>query len=78
MTEYAPEEAARRTGSDCGPQIEDSSYSGMGVGRMFSRGGALEDFSKIFLGGKKRLNLFFTSKAYLNPGNILESFLMKL
>jgi len=38
MTEYAPEEAARRAGSDCGPQMEDSSDPGMGVGRMFSRG----------------------------------------
>jgi len=39
MTEYAPEEAARRAGSDCGPQKEDSSDSDVGVGRMFSRGG---------------------------------------
>ena len=39
MTEHVPEEAARRAGSDCGPQMEDSSDSGMGVGSMFSRGG---------------------------------------
>jgi len=39
MTEYVPEEAARRAGSNCGPKKEDSSDSGMGVRRMFSRGG---------------------------------------
>ena len=37
MTEYGPEEAARHAGSDCGLQMEDSSDSGMGIGRMFSR-----------------------------------------
>jgi len=34
--DYVPEEAARRAGSDCGPEREDSSDSGMGVVRMFS------------------------------------------
>jgi len=38
MTEYVPEEAARRAGVDCGPEREDFSDSGMGVERMFSRG----------------------------------------
>jgi len=53
-TEYVPEEAARCAGSDCGPEREDSSDSGMGSRKnVFQGGGALEDFSKIFLGGKK-------------------------
>ena len=39
MTEYVPEETARRAGGDCGPQREDSSDSGIGIERMFSRGG---------------------------------------
>jgi len=30
----------------------------MGVGRIFSRGGALGNFSKIFLGGQKWWDLF--------------------
>jgi len=34
----------------------------MGVGRIFSRRGALKDFSKIFLGGAKVMKFVFFSK----------------
>ena len=48
MTAYVPQEAARRVGDDCGPEREDFSDSGMGVGKMFSRRGHQGIFLKFF------------------------------
>jgi len=67
MTEYVPEEAARRSGGDCGPQREDSSDSGMGVERMFSRGGTRGFFLNFSRGEKVVKFVFSLSKPWKQP-----------
>jgi len=41
--------------------IDQGTYVDMGVG-IFFRGGALGDFSNIFIGGQKWKNLLFSSR----------------
>jgi len=73
MTEYVPEEAARRAGSDCGPEREDSSDSGMGVGRMFSRG-ATRGFFQNFSRGTKVVKFVFSLESISAPSKYFRKF----